>query len=487
MLHLFILFLLAATLSHAQITVQLNNSRIVPGIIGSGDLQHYFFSASTLPLLDRRSPQARAVSHVFLTLTICSQPMPPASYEGQVPSLDIFLSTSSANTLPGPNQGVRVNDTMLGRIAWESDMPVSDLWIGVVAPTLTQNWVGNWTYQLAVSTQQWMHPVLVRQDGSSEISLDDTDQTRALLLITNNNTLKQDNASLIITSGVPEELKHSLCAAELHRQNNLTMNITETVRGQQILISNLTASSPYTAYYIQTRGPIQSISAPLSFQAKADPNCKLVYNLAFCDQVAYSVAANPADDDISNLALQYDNQARALFEPFNIAISQFNCETTKYSLVRNCTHCYNDYKRWLCAVSIPRCTSSAAQNQTGVATRPVETNQSRNPWIDETLSPGTWTEMLPCMDLCYQVVQSCPPFMAFNCPKGDLASLQYGYWKRTVTLDNGTVVEYGNDNPTCNRVGLEESRLVISGSWSALHPSLSVLFSLPLFLAFLFY
>ena len=84
--------------------------------------------------------------------------------------------------------------------------------------------------------------------------------------------------------------------------------------------------------------------------------------------------------------------------------------------------------------------------------RPIAVNGSRNKWIDEAVAPGPYTELLPCIDLCYQVVQSCPPFMAFNCPKGDLAALQYGYWKARA---NDSLV-------SCNPVGLEARRLVIS-------------------------
>lgn len=187
-----------------------------------------------------------------------------------------------------------------------------------------------------------------------------------------------------------------------------------------------------------------------------DANCRLIYNLEFCNEVAYSVAADPTQD-INNITASYDAQAQQLFQPFAVAISQFNCETTQYSLVRNCTDCYNDYKRWLCAVSIPRCTS-ADEEEDDRAIRAVGVNESRNPWIDQTMAPGAWTELLPCIDLCYRVVQSCPPFMQFRCPKGDLAALQYGYWKK----------QTGDENrPVCNRVGLDESLLVISRASSA--------------------
>ena len=53
---------------------------------------------------------------------------------------------------------------------------------------------------------------------------------------------------------------------------------------------------------------------------------------------------------------------------------------------------------------------------------------SRNPIIDEQVLPGPYKEVLPCDDLCYNVVQSCPASMGFSCPlPGDIGFNQsYG-------------------------------------------------------------
>lgn len=139
-----------------QTTTPLNDSQIYTSTISSGGLQHYYFSASTLqkrlasafqPHLDKRAP-----SIAYLSLTSCSQPTAPSGYEGEVPSLDMYISTSSSNTLPGPNQGQMTNDSYPGRLSWQGE--ISELWIGVVAPTLTDDWQGTWTFQIAISTQR---------------------------------------------------------------------------------------------------------------------------------------------------------------------------------------------------------------------------------------------------------------------------------------------------------------------------------------------
>ncbi|KAI9255200.1 stretch-activated Ca2+-permeable channel component-domain-containing protein [Phascolomyces articulosus] len=463
-----------------QVTVPLNDSIIHNAAIGSGDLQHYYFSAGSTSLFDRRRSLARRdVPNLFLTLTTCSQPTPPPNYEGDIPSLDVFVSISNDNTLPGPSQGLLVNNTKFGRVAWENDNPLNDLWIGVVAPTLTENWNGNWTFEIAVSTEEWVHPLLLDQNNIPYMTLDDTDQTHALFTIDPPSNAQQHNSSILIVSNIPKQLLFSRCAANSYRVADYATNFTDTKRGHQALVSNLTAATQYTAYYIESTN---AISIPIRMHTKRGANCRLVYNLGFCDQVAYSVAANP-NDATDSIQTQYDDHAQELFQPFATAIMQYNCDSTKYSLVRNCTDCYNDYKRWLCSVTIPRCTDSIEDtteptiNAGGgqMALRQIEVNHSRNPWIDETLAPGTYTELLPCIDLCYQVVQSCPPFMEFACPKGDLAALQYGYWFKSVVSGqqeddyfNDSLAVYGVNHPTCNPVGLEETRLVISEGASLL-------------------
>ena len=43
-------------------------------------------------------------------------------------------------------------------------------------------------------------------------------------------------------------------------------------------------------------------------------------------------------------------------------------------------------------------------------------NSSRNPLIDQFVQPGPYKELLPCDDLCYKLVQSCPAALGFGCP-----------------------------------------------------------------------
>lgn len=88
-------------------------------------------------------------------------------------------------------------------------------------------------------------------------------------------------------------------------------------------------------------------------------NCQLVFNLTFCDQVAYAVPSNNQTfPDPLALGQFYDNYTVGLYEGFNKSMQLIPCEaddTQQYSLVRNCSTCHGAYRNWLCSVTIPRC------------------------------------------------------------------------------------------------------------------------------------
>ena len=54
-------------------------------------------------------------------------------------------------------------------------------------------------------------------------------------------------------------------------------------------------------------------------------------------------------------------------------------------------------------------------------------NSSRNPMIDYDIQPGPYKEMLPCKDICYDLVRSCPAALQFACPlEGHGLNYSYG-------------------------------------------------------------
>jgi len=148
---------------------------------------------------------------------------------------------------------------------------------------------------------------------------------------------------------------------------------------------------------------------------------------------------------MSSLASFYDNFTSSAFDNFNKSLEQIPCNTTsvaRWSLAANCSTCADSYRKWLCAVTIPRC---ADYSSTDTYLQPRAVNQafingsspstefgdltfstpnksvmylteSRNPRIDSMIGPGPYKEILPCIGLCYGIVQNCPASLGFGCP-----------------------------------------------------------------------
>jgi calcium channel MID1 len=185
-----------------------------------------------------------------------------------------------------------------------------------------------------------------------------------------------------------------------------------------------------------------------------DGNCAVIFNLSFCDSVAYAVPANPINFTVTNLTNFYDSGAQAAYVNFSLNLQQIPCEidsTGQYSLVRTCDDCKNAYKSWLCSVMIPRCmdfssTAPYLQERNLVQPFPNGTtidparisevknilylNSSRNLAIDTTVYPGPYKELLPCDDLCYGIVQSCPAAMGFDCATPGQLGFNHSYGVR---------------------------------------------------------
>lgn len=135
-------------------------------------------------------------------------------------------------------------------------------------------------------------------------------------------------------------------------------------------------------------------------------------------------------------------------------MQQIPCEidsTGQYSLARNCNDCNDAYKIWLCSVMIPRCkdySSTAIYLQARNIVQPFPNsttldpnvisqvqsylylNSSRNQLIDQLVQPGPYKELLPCDDLCYGIVQSCPAALGFSCPRPGQLGFNYSYGVR---------------------------------------------------------
>jgi calcium channel MID1 len=202
-----------------------------------------------------------------------------------------------------------------------------------------------------------------------------------------------------------------------------------------------------------------------------------VTNLTFCEGITYSVPSNPRlFPNETSLRDVYDNYTIANFKYFENAMMQIPCNTTssaQYSLATGCDNCTRAYKDWFCAVSLPRCTDFTRQEDYlqvrnvgspswNGSLLPTDTplfklanstaagRSSRNSMIDTTIQPGPYKELLPCDDLCYNVVRNCPAAIGFTCPLPGYIGFNTSYAQRfNMSIDRAADIY----PPQCNFPG----------------------------------
>ncbi|CAK7274875.1 hypothetical protein SEPCBS57363_006388 [Sporothrix epigloea] len=368
---------------------------------------------------------------------------------------------------------------------------------------------GLYNFQLAASLDEWYHSYdnetdanLIWVDSDASASLlythnltDSTDSVKDRdIMSVEPYVMFAQNSEDRSVDGV----RFSYCGLQTYAQIAATNNgkftslvsTSMTLAGlgnlpkQQFYFSGLNASSSYVGILAALpqngTGQIGSnviggggkVARATIFQTKAaNTTCEVVYNLNFCNETAYAVPGNPERfASAADLASVYDTYASDMFNTFMKVLAQIPCEapdTQRYSLARNCSDCQAAYKTWLCSVAIPRC-SDFSDNSPWLQPRAIsqpfpETgifldaaiaaqypnisafNSSRNPFIDETIAPGPYKEVLPCEDLCYNLVQSCPSAIGFSCPRPAKYGFNTSYGIRTSADLNGFV--------TCNYPG----------------------------------
>jgi len=354
-----------------------------------------------------------------------------------------------------------------------------EVYLGVHAPNVSDAFSGTYNFRVAVSVDSYYYSYndqddadLIWVDSDSQGALlvthnltDSTDpNAEAAIMETQPYVMFAHNKKDRAING----LKYSYCGLYNYAQiaatkDGRTTNLVRTgmtKRGpgnlpkQQFFFTGLNSSADYFGILAQDGidgghlGRRQAASErgtqvfkATSFSTKSDHgNCALVIDLSFCDQIAYSVPSNPNFGNSTKLAEFYDNYARSAYANFDKSLAQVACDTSssqRYSLARTCADCAAAYKDWLCSVTIPRCedfSNTAAYLQPRAIGQPFPDGDrldagtlaalpnttaflnSRNPLIDQVVQPGPYKELLPCDDLCYKLVQSCPPSLQFGCP-----------------------------------------------------------------------
>ncbi|EAW12490.1 MID1 family protein [Aspergillus clavatus NRRL 1] len=427
---------------------------------------------------------AKRAATVYLSLTMCSKPdvnktsskaldsIPP------LPELNLYVSTFESLQKPGPGQDIlkqKVYTAEEGYVATTVEAS-GDVFVGVAVQNSTA-YSGFYTYEIAASIDDYFHsvanePFLYFVDSDVHAALLTTDNLtfssagsenyQQWMNLTPPFTMFAHNVNDTAISG----LQRSYCALDQWAQIGKGDHEVEAGminRGlgnkpkEQFYITSLNQSSHYQGILAMDGNSTNSgngivggggkVWKPMSFATKKDDNCAVLFNLSFCSEVAYAVPSNP-QLGVDALRSTYDNYAASLYKNFSYSLDQIQCNTsneTSFSLAVGCNDCADAYKQWLCAVTIPRCADfsstegflrvrNAAQPFiNGSSLDPDDSrrgdpaqNASRNPMIDSDVRPGPYKEILPCRDICYNLVKRCPSALGFSCPQNGWLDSAYG-------------------------------------------------------------
>ncbi|PQK11705.1 hypothetical protein BB8028_0003g03290 [Beauveria bassiana] len=454
---------------------------------------------------------------VFLSANTCLQPhRVPGDDKADIepPQLTLLISNSSQVGCPDMSMQGTAN---IQRKTFDSgavmfNMNYTDkLYITVQAPNVSSSYDGVYFFELAASTQDYYHRY-VNKDG--QLLWLDSDASSALL-VSKNLTTNADETKQIMEQGMQYQfyidnelyprlhgVRHSKCglqtSAQIYATPNGTGNLnqlvhmTMTTRGpggfpkQQFFVTSLNDTTEYRGFIIKVPnanagkrdgegivGGGGTVFASTTFNTVSGTSCKMVTDLKFCNDIQYAIPGNiekfTGED---SLGQKYDEYAKEMYENFEKALMQVQCEapsTKMYSLLKTCDDCRRTYKKWLCTVVMPRCEDytlnsphsivrNAGQPFPNGTQLPVEdlakysapaSNTSRNKFIDDEIAPGPYRELLPCDDLCYDVVQSCPAALKFVCPLRKFREFNSSYGRR----------DPDNKEVTCNYPGEPRTRV----------------------------
>ncbi|PGG98997.1 calcium channel MID1 [Blastomyces parvus] len=431
----------------------------------------------------RNDTLAKRATKVYISATTCFQPAFNATKELQntgPPQLQLKISTSGDIQQPDPGgkePDLRVI-TFDGGYAGTVVDAEGEIHLAVSAPK-DDKYFGSYKFEIAASIDKLFHeaesniPYLFFVDGDSESALLQTKETTTanpddeiykkwMNLDPPPFTMFAHDMKDKSILGVQKSYCGLKANAQIHKDDD-NVQVSMTTRGrhhkpkEQFYIRGLNSSSSYYGFLAIEGNSTNSgkgvvggggkVWKPTNFTTKTENNCALLHDLEFCSEVAYAVPSNPSINH-KDLAKIYDTHAKNLYKNFSRSLAQIPCntsDTSLYSLARNCTDCAAAYKQWLCAVTIPRCadysstlpflrprnTAQKFPNNTVITMdsplrQMVLSNSSRNPLIDEEIKPGPYKEVLPCQDLCHELVQSCPAALGFSCPTGKWLNDSYG-------------------------------------------------------------
>lgn len=164
-----------------------------------------------------------------------------------------------------------------------------------------------------------------------------------------------------------------------------------------------------------------------------------MHALPYCPTTAYTVPLPEPPDgapayNASNLPDTLATPLLAYLSNFTASLLTVACGRDNYSPLQTCADCQQAYRRWLCAVSLPRCGEFPSQQQ---PVQPPQQSQQQPALLQQpsgtaprnaALGNSTvYTALLPCIETCNAADRACPVFLGFRCPNGKKTIAQSSY------------------------------------------------------------
>ncbi|ORX95021.1 hypothetical protein K493DRAFT_372866 [Basidiobolus meristosporus CBS 931.73] len=365
-------------------------------------------------------------SNLYLTLAICSSP--ENSKELDILDLFIFPDTASLDF------GSKLNETLelkfrretgpqVRRIIVQDISPLESFHVIIRAPSIqsTSEAIGVWEYELTLSTEGFT------EVEAPTVLFHEADDSAAAFSIPLNSGRKGRLEVHVLPGGKHPTWMPSCMLAKKSLQS-FYLNDDSTRDTIRFRVDNLKINSTYQVFYTEEspgRTNHRRVARGMLFgTTHIKSNCKTIQPATFCNMINYAVPSPSSITNLTALANMYDQLANDRYQQFEDALKRFDC-TTIYSPVRTCDDCRKAYKNWICATSIPRCAVGALANVDNPGIKLRDSNPL-DPVGPFTLhNTNAFSEYLPCLDLCWEVVRNCPIYFQFSCPDPGPSNVDY--------------------------------------------------------------
>lgn len=256
------------------------------GQAGASDEEEDVFADLYEP--DHLSKRATATT-VYISANMCLLPTGNSTTSSEPPQLTLYVSNSTDNTSPGPTADASKQEVVPfkeGAVMFNFTAS-DDLYMGVSASNVSDEFSGIYNFQIAASVDMWYHSY--NESMSDELFWVDSDTTSVLLMTQNLTTTRDKDTEQQLMDSRPyvmfaqndavpsiNGMRNSYCGLDNYAQiaavrngketTQITTGITRRGAGghpkQQFYFSGLNASSRYRGILARNANATTDVNVP---------------------------------------------------------------------------------------------------------------------------------------------------------------------------------------------------------------------------------